>query len=73
MLQRCFGLMKNVVYPRERDKNEQITAETRQIMNMGPLLDEYYMKLLYLNCTFVPSLEPFKAFEVDKMSLLIRD
>ncbi len=66
--------MKNAVYPREREKNAQITAETHQIINTGPLLDEYYMNLLYFICEFMSSLESFKAFEVVKMlCLLIRD
>lgn len=64
--------MKNVVYSREWDKNEQITAETHQIMNTRPLYDEYYMKLLYFICKFMTSLESsFKAFEVDKMLCLL--
>lgn len=44
-------------YSREGDKDEQITAETHQVVNTRPLLDEYYMKLLYFSCTFLPSWE----------------
>lgn len=37
-------------------------------MNTRPLLDEYYMKLLYFICKFLLPLESSsKAFEVDKM------
>lgn len=43
-------------------------------MNMKPSLDERYIKLLYYICKRMPSLESFKAFEVNKMlCLLMRD
>lgn len=72
MLQRCSGLMKNVAYPWEWDKNEQIIAESHQILNMRPLLDEYYMKLFYIIWKCMPSLEPVTAFEVDTTPSLIK-
>lgn len=66
--------MKNALYPGERNKNEQITGKSHQIMNMKPSLDERYIKLLYYICKRMPSLESFKAFEVNKMlCLLMRD
>lgn len=40
--------MENALRSRGEDKNEQITAETHQIMNTRPLLDKYYMKLFFI-------------------------